>query len=81
MDETLHTTGDSPTPARAYLVVTLEADGRYCVAYTDGGVSRRSYTPSLDQVIRQAQRAGGLPVRTDDSALRQRCLDAELPLI
>lgn len=72
---------DRTTPNRPYLAVTLLPDGRYCVAYTVGGVSRQSYTPSLEQVIRQAQRAGGLPVQTDDSALRQRCIDAELPLI
>jgi hypothetical protein len=65
----------------AYLAVTRLPDGRYCVAYTAGGISRKSYTPSLEQVVRQAQRAGGLPVRTDDSALRQRCQDAQLPLI
>ncbi|MEI7768911.1 MAG: hypothetical protein WCI67_02930 [Chloroflexales bacterium] len=81
MTDAQNTTADSPTPNRAYLAVTLLPDGRYCVAYTDGGVSRRSYTPSLEQVIRQAQRAGGLPVRTEDSALRQRCLDANLTLI
>lgn len=65
----------------AYLMVTRAPDGRYCVAYIDRGVSRRSYTPSLDQVIRQAQRAGGIPVRTDDEELRQRCQDAALPLM
>ncbi len=72
---------DRPQPTGAYLEVTRLPDGRYCVAYTAGEISRKSYTPSLDQVIRQAQRAGGLPVRTDDSALRQRCEDAALPLI
>lgn len=66
---------------RAYLMVTRAPDGRYCVAYIDHGVSRRSYTPSLDQVIRQAQRAGGIPVRTDDEELQQRCRDAALPLV
>lgn len=76
------TTGTEHTPpAGAYLEVTRLPDGRYCVAYTAGEVSRKSYTPSLEQVVRQAQRAGGLPVRTDDGALRQLCEDAAVPLI
>ncbi len=73
------TTG--PAPDHAYLNVTRLPDGRYCVAYTDGQVSRRSYTPSVEQVIRQAQRAGHLPIRTDDDVLRERCKDAQLPLM
>lgn len=80
MAEAQPTTDETPHD-RAYLMVTRAADGRYCVAYIDGSVSRRSYTPSLDQVIRQAQRAGGLPIRTDDGALRQRCQDEALPLL
>jgi rRNA-processing protein FCF1 len=63
------------------MVVTRLPDGRYCVAYTDGSVSRRSYTPLVEQVVRQAQRAGGIPVRTDDEVLRQHCREAAVPLI
>ncbi|NTW01102.1 MAG: hypothetical protein HGA19_07280 [Oscillochloris sp.] len=83
MTRTQNITENSPSssPSHAYLIVTLQPDGRYCVAYTDGRISRLSYTPSLEQVIRQAQRAGGLPIRTDDAKLRQRCLDAALSLI
>lgn len=67
-------------PTDAHLVVTRTADGRYCVAYIRSGVCRRSYTRSVEQVIRQAQRAGRLPVHTEDEVLRQRCHEAELPL-
>ncbi|MBX0328606.1 hypothetical protein K2Z83_13050 [Oscillochloris sp. ZM17-4] len=62
-------------------MVTREPDGRYCVVYTNGEVSRRSYTSSLEQVIRQVRRAGGIPISTDDGALRQRCIDESLTLI
>jgi hypothetical protein len=71
----------SATPSQAYLLVTRLPDGRYCVAFTDGGVSRKSYTSSVEQVVRQAQRAGSLPVRTDDQELRQRCAESKLSLI
>lgn len=72
---------NSPMRDRAYLLVTQMPDGRYCVAYTDGEVSRQSYTPSVEHVIRQAQRAGNIPIRTEDALLRQRCLDVNLPLL
>jgi len=78
-DASPQTTGS--TPDRAYLAVARLPDGRYAVSYTAGEVSRRSYTPSVEQIIRQAQRAGNIPIRTDDDALRQRCQDVELPLI
>jgi len=68
-------------PDCAYLEVSRLSDGRYCVAYTTGTVSRRSYTLSVEQVVRQAQRAGNIPIRTDDDALRQHCQDAALPLM
>jgi rRNA-processing protein FCF1 len=64
-----------------FLDVTRTADGRYCVDFTRNGVSRRSYTPSIEQVIGQAQRAGNLAVRTDDLALRQRCQEAGVALM
>lgn len=64
-----------------YLDVTRTADGRYCVAFTRGEFSRRSYTPSVEQVIVQAQRVSSAAVRTDDPTLRQRCQEAGIPLI
>jgi hypothetical protein len=72
---------DSPTPSRAFLDVARLPDGRFEVAFTQGELRRRSYTPSAELVVRQAQRAGGIPVRTDDAELRQRCLDAQVPLL
>lgn len=73
-------TGET-TAGGAYLKVTRTPDGRYCVAYTIDTLSRRSYTPQLEQVVRQAQRAGGIPIHTDDEALRQRCRELALPLL
>jgi hypothetical protein len=72
---------DGAQPDRAHVTVTREPDGRYCVVYTNGGISRRSYTSSLEQVIRQVRRAGDLPIITNDGALRQRCVDESLTLI
>lgn len=65
----------------AFLDVTRTVDGRYCVAFTRDGVSRRSYTRSVEQVVGQARRAGDLAVRTDDPTLRQRCYEAGVTLI
>ena len=69
------------SPGGAYLTVTRMPDGRYCVDYIVGGLNRRSYTPQLEQVVQQAQRAGGIPIHTDDEPLRQRCRDLALPLL
>lgn len=80
MDENRPTAPD-PTPDRAYLSVTRLPDGRYCVAYTTSRVRRLSYTPSAEQVVRQAQCAGDIPISTDDAALRQCCQDVDLPLM
>lgn len=68
-------------PARAYLDVTRVSDGRYCVAFVRGESSRRSYTPSVEQIVVQAQRAGSIAVRTDDPALRQYCQEAGVALL
>jgi hypothetical protein len=79
--ETQHSVADSPTPSRAYLDVTRLPDGRFEVAFTQGELRRKSYTPSIELVVRQALRAGGIPVRTADDELRQRCRDAQVPLL
>lgn len=81
MRHTQTTATNETPPAGVHLIVTRTPDGRFCVAYTNGEMSRRSYTSSLEQVVRQAQRAGGIPVQTEDEALRQRCQDVALPLI
>jgi hypothetical protein len=65
----------------AHLLVSRALDGRYCVIYVNHEVRRRSYASLPEQVIQQAQRAGGIPIRTDDDALRQYCQDHEVPLI
>jgi hypothetical protein len=72
---------NSPIPSRAFLDVSRLPDGRFEVAFTQGELRRKSYTPSVELVVRQALRAGGIPVRTDDAELKQRCLDAQVPLI
>lgn len=80
MGHALHQTTGS-TVASAYLEVSCLPDGRYAVVYTAGVVRRCSYTPSAEQVVRQAQRAGNLPIRTNDETLRQHCQAVELPLL
>ncbi len=72
---------ESPTPSRAFLDVVRLPDGRFEVAFTQGELRRKSYTASVELVVRQALRAGGIPVRTDDAELRQRCLEAQVPLL
>lgn len=69
------------TPAGARLIVTRTPDGRFCIVYTNGATSRRSYTPLLEQVVRQAQRGVGIPVHTEDDALRQHFQDVGVALI
>jgi uncharacterized membrane protein len=69
------------SPAQAYLDVTRASDGRYCVTFIRGEFSRRSYTPSAEQVVVQARRAGNIAVRADDAALRQRCHEAGVTVI
>jgi hypothetical protein len=72
---------EAQRPTRAYLDVTRASDGRYCVAFVRGGFNRRSYTPSAEQIIVQAQRAGSIAVRTDDADLRQCCREAGVALL
>lgn len=67
--------------APAYLDVTAVSDGRYCVVFTRAEVGRRSYASSPAQVVGQARRAGGIPVRTDDEVLRGHCREAGLVLL
>lgn len=70
-----------PSSVAAYLDVSRLPDGRYAVVYTAGAVRRCSYTPVVEQVVRQAQRAGNLPIRTDDETLREHCHTVELSLL
>lgn len=67
--------------APAYLDVSRTPDGRYCVVFVKGGISRRSYAPTAEQVLAQARHAGDLAVRTDDSVLRGCCQEAGVTLL
>jgi hypothetical protein len=77
------TTTDTGSPRQtAYLDVARLENGRYCVRFVkDGLVPRTSYTNHSDAVVRQAQRAGNIPVRTVDAELRHLCRDHLLELI
>ena len=65
-----------------YLDVTRLGDGRYCVQFVKHGVvPRTSYTGQADAVVKQAQRAGNIPIRTSDADLRRICRDQLVELI
>ena len=66
----------------AYLKVVRLEDGRYCVQFLKYGVPpRTSYTAFSDAVIKQAQRAGNIPIHTDDRDLQRMCQDNRVELI
>ena len=65
-----------------YLDVMRLDDGRYCVQFVkQGAVPRTSYTGQADAVVKQAQRAGNIPIRTSDADLRRICRDQLVELI
>jgi hypothetical protein len=65
-----------------YLDVVRLGDERYCVQFVKyGAVPRTSYTRQATAVVKQAQRAGNIPVRTDDAELRRLCRDQLVELI
>ena len=65
-----------------YLDVMRLADGRYCVQFVKQGVvPRTSYTGQADAVVKQAQRAGNIPIHTSDADLRRLCRDQLVELI
>ncbi len=65
-----------------YLDVTRVEDGRYCVQFVKHGVMpRTSYTGHADVVVKQAQRAGNIPIHTSDADLRRLCRDQLVELI
>jgi hypothetical protein len=67
---------------RTYLDVVRLEDGRYCVQFVKGGaVPRTSYTGHAGAVVKQAQRAGNIPIRTADAELRRMCSDQLVELI
>jgi hypothetical protein len=62
-------------------VVRLD-DGRYRVQFVRPGVTpRTSYTGLADAVVKQAQRAGNLPIHTSDADVRRICHDKMVELI
>jgi hypothetical protein len=65
-----------------YLDVVRLGDGRYCVQFVKHGVvPRTSYTGQASAVVKQAQRAGNIPIRTSDGDLRRMCRDQLVELI
>jgi hypothetical protein len=65
-----------------YLDVVRQGDGRYRVQLVKHGVvPRTSYTGQASAVVKQAQRAGNLPIRTSDADVRRMCRDQSVELI
>jgi len=77
------TSNEQPLSQRGpYLDVVRQADGRYCVQFVKHGtVPRTSYTGQVGAVVKQAQRAGNIPIRTSDVDLRRMCRDQLVELI
>jgi hypothetical protein len=75
------TESDGSLP-RPYLDVVRLGDGRYRVQLVKHGVvPRTSYTGQPDAVVKQAQRAGNLPIHTSDEDVRRICRDQLVELI
>ena len=65
-----------------YLDVVRLGDGCYCVQFVKhGAIPRTSYTGQADAVVKQAQRAGNIPIHTSDADLRRKCRDQLVELI
>jgi hypothetical protein len=77
------TTNDTPlSHPGPYLDVVRLGDGRYCVQFVKHGVvPRTSYTGQASAVVKQAQRAGNIPIHTSDTDLRRLCRDQLVELI
>lgn len=74
MERETAASGATTPQVPVYLDVSRLADGRYCVQFVkDGAPSRTSYAGEAEAVVRQAQRAGNIPVRTRDAELRHAC--------
>ena len=81
---TTHTTSnDNSVPEHGpYLDVVRLGDGRYSVQLVKHGVvPRTSYTYQAGAVVKQAQRAGNIPIHTSDADLRRICGDQSVELI
>ena len=76
------TNDDSLPHPGPYLDVVRLGDGRYCVQFVKhGAVPRTSYTSQVDAVVKQAQRAGNVPIHTSDAELRRLCREQLVELI
>jgi len=65
-----------------YLHAVRLDDGRYRVQFLKhGAVPRTSYTPQAGAVVKQAQRAGNIPIHTDDADLQAMCRSQHVELI
>jgi hypothetical protein len=73
---------EPPLHHAPYLDVQRMGDGRYSVQFVKhGGVPHTSYTGHADAVVKQAQRAGNIPIHTSDADLRRICRDQLVELI
>jgi len=73
---------NSLTHQGPYLDVVRLEDGRYCVQFVkQGAVPRTSYTGRVGDVVKQAQRAGNIPIHTNDADLWRLCRDQLVELI
>lgn len=82
MAEEMLGTASARYSSQPYLEVTHLEDGRYCVWFRRNGTPlRKSYTPHARAVVKQAQRAGHIPIHTVDKELRQLCLKHMVQLI
>ena len=77
------TTNDASLPtSSSYLDVARLDDGRYCVQFVKyGAIPRTSYTIHMGAVVKQAQRAGNIPIHTNDVDLQRMCRDQLVELI
>jgi len=65
-----------------YFNVVRLADGRYQVQFVRPGmILRTSYTEQAAAVVKQAQRAGNLPIHTSDVDVQRICQDQRVELI
>jgi hypothetical protein len=77
------TTNDTFLPhCERYLDVVRLGDGRYSVRFVKhGAIPRTSYTNHADAVVKQAQRAGNIPIHTSDTDLRRLCRDQLVEIV
>ena len=79
--ETTATTTDS-LHYGPYLVVVRLDDGRYSVQFVkQGALPRTSYTNHANAVVKQAQRAGNIPIHTSDAELQSLCREHLVEII